>query len=230
LFFFTQSFIVLIGMDGNKQDGTNHRDEFNRALETTLPVFGITALDERQREQLADHYAMMVVWNRHTNLTRITEPAEAARLHYAESLFVAHFLGAARRILDVGSGAGFPALPIAVAHPASEVTALEANQKKSLFLYEVKDALRLANFRVARARVEEFDLNPYDVLTSRALDRAEEVMPRVLRRLSAQQKLVLCCTMEMADHLHKTASRPCAIVTHQIPESESRLVAIFSFA
>lgn len=215
-------------MDGNKHDRDGQQGEFRRALSLEVERFGVAALDEEQLSRLARHYAMMVEWNRHTNLTRILDPAAAARLHYAESLFAAQFLHGARRLLDVGSGAGFPALPIAVARPEVEVTALEANQKKSLFLHEAKDALRLENFRVARARVEEFDVSPYDVLTSRALDRADELMPRLLRRLSAPQKLILFCAPEMVDRLR--AARPCVVATHRIPASESRLVAIFSFA
>ena len=214
-------------MDGNKRDGANQQDEFSRALARELGRFGIAALDEQQSAHLARHYAMMVEWNRHTNLTRILDPAAAARLHYAESLYAVPFLSGARRLLDIGSGAGFPALPIAVACPAVEVTALDANQKKSLFLHEVKDTLRLDNFRVARARVEEFDLSLYDVLTSRALDRADELMPRLLRRLNAPQRLILFCAPEMADRLR--ASWPGAVATHRIPASESRMVAIFSF-
>lgn len=218
----------MTGMDGNKQEAAKRRDDFLRALEKALALYGVCPLGDMQAGQLATHYAMMVEWNRRTNLTRITGVVEAAQLHYAESLFAAQFVGAAKRVLDIGSGAGFPGLPIAVVCTESYVTALEANQKKALFLNEAKDAMGLKNFNVARSRVEDFDLGSYDLLTSRALDRVEDVMPRVLQRLSERQKLLLCCAPELIAHLQKNSSRLYKVETHDIPESKSRLVAIFS--
>src|SRR5690242_1159296 len=108
-------------MTVNNQDNAQQIDEFKGILEKMLPDFQIAALAEEQVNQLVRHYAMMIEWNRHTNLTRITAPEEAARFHYAESIFGARFAGEAQKILDIGSGAGFPALPLAVAIPTAEV-------------------------------------------------------------------------------------------------------------
>lgn len=215
-------------MKGNNQESTKLREEFKAALELALKDFQIEGLSETQINQLVGHYALMMEWNRHTNLTRITAPDEAARLHYAESIFGARFFGAAEKILDIGSGAGFPALPLAVASPEREVTALEANQKKSLFLYEAKDALHIANFKVVRARIEDFDWRDYDLLTSRALDHAEEVMPTVLKKMSPQQKLMLYCAPDMVVRLETKLSADYQIERHQIPFAESRILAMFS--
>jgi 16S rRNA (guanine527-N7)-methyltransferase len=198
-----------------------------QALEQVLQEFKIGLLNEKQLAQLIAHYEMMLAWNRHTNLTRIINPEDAARLHYGESLFGAQFVGEAKKILDIGSGAGFPAVPLAVRLPDLEVTALEANQKKALFLQEAKEALKLENFQVARARVEAFDLHGFDLLTSRALDRAEQVIPQVLKKMSAPQRLMLYCAPEMVDHLKKQLIENHTIETHPIPESVSRIIAIF---
>jgi 16S rRNA (guanine527-N7)-methyltransferase len=217
-------------MKANNQESTKQIEEFKKALEKALRDFQIEALSDAQIAQLTAHYAMMREWNRRMNLTRITEPEEAARFHYAESIFSVRFVGDARKVLDIGSGAGFPALPLAVASPETEVTALEANQKKSLFLYEVKDALQIANFKVARARIEDFDSSQYDVLTSRALDRAEDVLPNVLKKMSDQQRLMLYCAPKMVAHLKKNSPTDYQIETHEIPQTESRIVAIISRA
>jgi 16S rRNA (guanine527-N7)-methyltransferase len=158
------------------------------------------------------------------NLTRIVEPQKAARLHYTESLFGAKFAGDPRSVLDIGSGAGFPAIPLAVALTETTFTALEANQKKALFLKEAKDELRLDNFEVADARLEEFDWSDYDLLTSRALDRAESVVPSIIERMRSGQRLMLYCSFDLTRDL-KT-SRPFKIETHSIPLSRERIIAV----
>src|SRR6185369_15951355 len=132
------------------QDATAEpADEFVTALTYALTDYGIDKLSGEQQAQLVRHYRMMVSWNRRINLTRIIAPEEAARLHYADSLVGGRLLGAAQTIIDIGSGAGFPAIPLAVLRPDLSVIALEANQKKSLFLAEAADALGLKNFKVA---------------------------------------------------------------------------------
>jgi len=199
---------------------------FKSELETAISSFGIEALTEEQTTRLVGHYSMLCRWNQRLNLTRITEPREAASLHYAESVFGVSFIAGAHTLLDIGSGAGFPAIPLAVARPDVQVTALEANQKKSLFVKEAKDELGLANLKVVTARLEEFDWAGYEVLTSRALDRAEAILPSVIERLSAKQKLMLYCGPDL---VAKVAGRVnYKTETHPIPHSEARLIAILS--
>jgi 16S rRNA (guanine527-N7)-methyltransferase len=202
--------------------------EFVTALTSALQEYGIDELSDTQRAQLAKHYAMMLAWNRRINLTRIITPEEAARLHYADSLAGGRLLGAAQTLLDLGSGAGFPAIPLAVLRPDVQVTALEANQKKSLFLAEAGEALTLPNFKVATARIETFDLSAFDLLTSRALDRAEEVLPAVIERMTERQRFMLYGATELLGKLTARLAGDFAIQTHAIPQSVARLVAIFS--
>ncbi len=199
---------------------------FQSELQTAMASFGIEAITKDQMTQLVRHYAMLCRWNRRLNLTRITEPRAAATLHYAESLFGARFIAAEHTLLDIGSGAGFPAIPLAVARPDVQVAALEANQKKSLFLKEAKDELRLANFRVVTSRLEGFDWGGYELLTSRALDRAEAILPSVIARLRPQQRLMLYCGPDLVAKLETQVKYK--IETHPIPQSEARIIAIFS--
>lgn len=198
--------------------------DFKTTLEEILVGFGIEGLSEKQLDQLTTHYTMLRQWNRHINLTRIIEPGDAARLHYAESLFGGRFISGARAILDVGSGAGLPAIPLAVLRPDLEVTALEVNQKKFLFLNEAKDALALSNLKLARERFEEFDWSAYDLLTSRAVDRAERLLPSILKNLGAQQTLMLYCSRDLAVKLDRGYEPE----IHPIPEADSRVVALFA--
>jgi 16S rRNA (guanine527-N7)-methyltransferase len=202
--------------------------EFKAALEAAVARFGLEPLKETQTAKLVKHYAWVCQWNRHINLTRITEPEDAARLHYAESLFGARFIGDAKTMLDIGSGAGFPAIPLAVVRPGLHVTALEANRKKSLFLKEAKDELGLANFEVATGRFEQFDWSGYELLISRALDRAEMVLPPVIERLTAKQRLLLYCAPDLLEKLKRQAPMKGNLETRSVPLSDERLIAIFT--
>jgi 16S rRNA (guanine527-N7)-methyltransferase len=206
------------------EDDTRFKD----ALEAALAKLDPARLSEEQMAQLVKHYELMRAWNRRINLTRIIEPDEAARLHYADSLFGGRFIGDARRILDIGSGAGFPALPLAVLRPDVKVTALEANQKKSVFLNEAGDEMGLANFNVRTARLESFDLAEYDLLTSRALDRAEEVLPSIIANLNARQRFMLYCAPDLLAKINNLIGSMIEVKTHPVPQAETRMVAIFS--
>lgn len=201
-------------------------NDFRAALVADVARFGLDPLTEEQSAQLEKHYAMLRRWNQRINLTRIVGARDAAKLHYAESLFGARFIAGERTILDIGSGAGFPAIPLAVARPDVQVTALEANQKKSLFLKEAKDELGLSNLKVVTARLEEFDWAGYELLTCRALDRAEATLPSVIERLSGKQRLMLYCGADLVEMLKRQGNY--RFETYPIPQSEARLIAICS--
>ncbi|MGH9658601.1 MAG: 16S rRNA (guanine(527)-N(7))-methyltransferase RsmG [Bryobacteraceae bacterium] len=94
-------------------------------------------LSEVELDRLEAHYNLMVRWNRRLNLTRIIEPEEAARRHYAESIALARELPrGALRVADIGSGAGFPGIPIAVVRPECSVCLIESHKRKAVFLRE----------------------------------------------------------------------------------------------
>jgi 16S rRNA (guanine527-N7)-methyltransferase len=206
----------------------DHSKEFKYSLEAALAEFGIEGLSSSKLDQLVKHYSLMCQWNQHVNLTRITDPVDAARLHYAECLFGERFIGDARALLDIGSGAGFPGVPLAVMRSDIQVTAVEANQKKALFLNEVREALGLANFQVLTARIEDLDWTSNDLLTSRALDRAEEVLGSVAGHLRPPQRLMLYCAPDLAERLASHLPDGFRAELHPIPGSEARMVALFS--
>lgn len=203
-------------------------DEFRSELEAAVAGFGLDHLSEQQTVRLIEHFAMIRRWNQRINLTRIIRPTDAARLHYAESLFGARFIIGERTVLDIGSGAGFPAIPLAVVRPDVQVAALEANHRKAVFLKEAKDTLKLANFKVVSARLGDFDWAGYQLLTSRALERAETIFPNVISSLRARQRLMLFCTRELVVKLKEQVGEECSVESHAIALSDERLVAIFS--
>jgi len=192
-------------------------DRFRSALQQIMKEFGIGPLSVDQLTKLSQHYSLLCNWNRRINLTRITDPEESARVHYAESLLGRTLVGDSKTLLDIGSGAGFPGVPLAVACPALRVTALEANQKKSLFLKEAKDALRLSNLSVATARIEEFPIEDYDVLASRALERGDELLPGVVDRMKRGQSAMLYTTEPLLDVLTGRLRPPRSVEVLRVP-------------
>ena len=202
---------------------TAKQEHFRSALESAISDFHLPPLSQEQCEALVAHYRLMVEWNERMNLTRIIEPEQAARFHYAESLFGARFVEPATTILDVGSGAGFPGLPMAVCLEEKIVTALESNQKKSLFLLEAKTRLNLQNFSVVSMRLEQYDWTDVDLLVCRALDRAEKMLPKVIKKLSAKQRLMIYCAAELADKVRTLHER---FQIHSIPQATNRFVVV----
>ena len=126
-----------------------------------------------QKAALEAHYELMLRWNAKLNLTRITDRAEAWERHYKESMFLAHKLPAGPlRIADVGSGAGFPGIPIAIVRPECTVTLIESHQRKSVFL---REATRdLPNVRVLAMRAEDVT-ETFDWIVSRAVSPEDVV-------------------------------------------------------
>ena len=134
---------------------------------------GITALGlalpENAQPKLLAYLALMAKWNRTYNLTAVRIEQEMVTHHLLDSLAVLPFLGAAVRLADVGSGAGLPGLPLAIARPQLEVTSIEANQKKSAFQQQAKIELGLANVAIHCGRVETLKpAAPFDAAISRA--------------------------------------------------------------
>jgi 16S rRNA (guanine527-N7)-methyltransferase len=209
------------------RDSQSQGSEFVTALIRAVSETEAAPLSDETVNKLAMHYRMLSAWNSRLNLTRIVQPNDAARLHYAESIYAGRFIGTAKTLLDVGSGAGFPAIPLAVTNPALDVIALESNQKKSVFLREVKDALELANLRVVQARLEEFDWSGYDVVTSRALDRAADVYPEMIARLRSASSLMLFCGGEMATLLGHSLPPGVRAETHIVPGTDDRFIILF---
>jgi len=118
--------------------------------------------------RLLEYLDLLARWNRAYNLTAVRDPAQMIPRHLLDSLAVASYLPGVR-IIDVGSGAGLPGVPLAVLFPDREFHLLDSNGKKTRFLFQVKTALGLDNMTVHQARAEEFRREGgYDAVLSRA--------------------------------------------------------------
>ena len=139
-----------------------------------LAAMGI-ALDAAAQEKLVAFLRLIEKWNRVHNLTAVREPEQMVVLHLLDSLAVLAHVAGARTLLDVGSGAGLPGIPLAIARPDLAVTLLDASHKKATFLRQAKAELALGNVEVACERVEKWHpAAPFDVVVSRAFAELAE--------------------------------------------------------
>lgn len=136
-------------------------------------------LDEQRLRLTSTYIDLLLKWNARVNLTAIRDPNEMVTRHFGESFFVAAQLksqAAIRSAIDLGSGAGFPGIPVAMLMPDVLVTLIESNQKKATFLREVAFALGLKNVKMFNGRAENFP-EKADLVTMRAVERFEGALP-----------------------------------------------------
>jgi len=141
------------------------REPLRQRLDAGLSALGI-ALDESAMARLLDYVDLLQRWNAAYNLTAVRDPAEMVTRHLLDSLAILpHVSGAT--LADLGSGAGLPGIPLAIAAPARETLLVDSNGKKARFLREAVRKLALANARVAESRVENVE-GTFDCITARA--------------------------------------------------------------
>ena len=155
------------------------------------------ALSKEQLNNISKYIDILLRWNSRINLTAVREPEEIVRRHFGESLFSARYLfpnvenQSPTRIIDVGSGAGFPGLPIKLWFPSAHVTLIEANNKKVTFLREVIRNITLMNINVYSGRAEDYNDAQGDLVTLRAVEKFETVLPNAAALMASHGRLAL---------------------------------------
>lgn len=125
--------------------------------------------DPADRARLCQYLQLLAQWNKAYNLTAIEKPADMVVRHLLDSLSIAPHLSG-QRILDVGTGAGLPGVPLAIQFPQREFHLLDSNGKKMRFLFQAKHTLGLHNVVLQQSRAEDFrDSRGFDCIVSRAL-------------------------------------------------------------
>jgi len=140
----------------------------------------VIVLSSKQINQLERHYELLLRWNKVLNLTSVVKLEEIVERHYCESLFLAAHLPAEKlHIADVGAGAGFPGIPIAVARPDCSISMIESHRRKCVFLREA--TREMDNIRVIEGRAEDVG-EQFDWAVSRAVRSSK--IEKLLRSLA----------------------------------------------
>jgi 16S rRNA (guanine527-N7)-methyltransferase len=145
-------------------------------------------------EGAAAHAAEMLRWNRAIRLTAIVDPVEVAVKHIVDSLELLRFAPFPGRLLDFGSGAGYPGIPLAICLPGTWVTLLEASARKCAFLSRVRGMLGLSNVQVVQGRVsarERPPLKMFDHIVTRATYSSAQTVPLLAPYLAEGGRLLL---------------------------------------
>ncbi len=149
------------------------QEEFENKIKSYAEAINIK-LDAQQINQFYQYMNLLIEWNQKINLTAITKPEEIILKHFIDSITIAHFLKENTKIIDVGTGAGFPGIPLKIIRKDLEITLLDSLNKRIIFLREVTQKLQLKEVNLFHVRVEELAKDKkyresYDYATSRAV-------------------------------------------------------------
>lgn len=199
-----------------------------RIASLLVPFLVPDSLTDQQLAQVSTYLDLLLKWNARINLTSVRQPEEIVTRHFGESFFTARQLGVSEgsqlrvseghdfsraethavesgapapevSLIDVGSGAGFPGLPIKIYAPALTVTLVESNQRKATFLREVVRALTLTGIDVFAGRAEDCPRRAV-VVTLRAVEKPERALAAAARLVSPGGRLVLLLGASLAGH------------------------------
>lgn len=199
------------------------RGEFDKALAEHSAAFGVSP-GEAERARLGDYFELVAAWNARLHLVAPCRPAEFATRHVLESLTALRFLTEGATFVDVGSGAGLPAVPCLVARPDLKAVLFEASQKKSVFLREALSRLGLAGAaRVVAERFEKSEPPAADCLTCRAVERFTEILPAMSEWASRVPTLLLFGGESLRERLELDGL---TFETLHLPESERRFLFV----
>jgi 16S rRNA (guanine527-N7)-methyltransferase len=213
-------------------------------------------LSTAQLQSISTYIDILIHWNARINLTAIRTPEEIVTRHFGESLFAARHLfpkeedreghdfsradrmlqketGASApegltgtRVADLGSGAGFPGVPIKIWAPIVTLTLIESNQKKATFLREVARALTLTNINIQNARAETLPPSTFDVVTLRAVERLPKVLPVAVTLLAPNGLLALLISSSQLESTRSTLPNLTWDLPIPIPNSQSRTLLV----
>jgi 16S rRNA (guanine527-N7)-methyltransferase len=197
-------------------------------------------LTPSQLDLVSKYVDILLRWNARMNLTAIRDPEQIVVRHFGESFYLARRLaeagalpmatkdGAASRVVDVGSGAGFPGIPLKIARPGITLTLVEAQQRKAVFLKEVLRSLNL-DAEVKNIRAEELARTgsvSADVVTLRAVEKFESILPVSASFVGRDGQLAILIGTSQAGQAQKLLENWTFAPLFPVPGSNSRVILL----
>ena len=161
----------------------------------------------KQTEQFFEYMNLLIEWNEKMNLTAITDPEEIILKHFIDSITILKDIPDNSKIVDVGTGAGFPGIPLSIMNPTLKITLVDSLNKRLIFLQEVVNKLGLKNIEIVHARAEEFGQNKkyresFDVATSRAVANLSTLSEYLIPLVKVGGKVVSMKASEAYDEIN----------------------------
>jgi 16S rRNA (guanine527-N7)-methyltransferase len=192
-----------------------------------LAPYGVI-LTGQQLSAISCYVQLLITWNQSVNLTAIDNPMEIVARHFGESIFAASVVsGVSGRLADVGTGAGFPGMPLKIAFPEMNLLLIEPNHKKCAFLTEVKGALGLTGVEIFRGGYEEAgpSTQGLDFICSRALGNYRHLLRWAKAALNPQGRVILWLGTGDSLAIARTTGWRWSVPT-PIPTSERRVIQV----
>ena len=148
---------------------------------------------EEQMQKFFSYMELLLEWNQKMNLTAITDPKEIILKHFIDSMTISPYIEEEKKVIDVGTGAGFPGIPLAIICPNTSFTLIDALNKRISFLKEIVTKLQLSNVVVEHARAEDFakeNREKYDITTSRAVANLPVLLEYMLPFVKKEGKCI----------------------------------------
>ena len=174
-------------------------------------------LSDQMIDQLMTYLNLVEKWNRVYNLTAIRERDEMIKLHFLDSLSILKHVHV-KNILDVGSGAGFPGIVLAITKPELKVTVMDSVNKKTTFMQQVKSELSLTNLDVVNSRVEDYQPTTlFEAVTSRAFSNLKNMMSLTQHTLQKEGVWLAMKSKDVREELEAFEKNQYKLIPLEVP-------------
>jgi 16S rRNA (guanine527-N7)-methyltransferase len=188
-------------------------EKIQKTLQEGITTLGITVPDSFT-PKIQEFIALLIKWNKSYNLTAITDPSDIVTRHILDSLTILPYIQG-DSILDIGSGAGFPGIPCALALPDKQFVLLDSNGKKTRFLTQAILELALPNITVVQSRVEKYrPTKCFDTITARAFSSLETILNQTAQVLCPEGELLVMKGIYPSLELQNIKERTNVIALH----------------
>lgn len=199
-------------------------EKFEEILRTHLKKIDIE-LSKKQIEQFYTYMNLLLEWNEKINLTAITEPEEVILKHFVDSLTISAYIKKGSKLVDMGTGAGFPGIPLKILRDDIEITLVDSLNKRINFLNEVIKELELREISTVHARAEEFGQNKkyrekFDIATSRAVANLSTLSEYLVPLVKLEGKIICMKGSEVKEEV-ENAKNAIKILGGKIEKEES---------